>query len=100
MQGTTSLLGASDPVWVLGVCYEGCNAPQGDAPPALKQEVYYLRRIVTVCIPPRGCQSIQKLLKVKGKAAEDAQVLNAILSDLMSRIWMTYRRGFPAIGGC
>ena len=26
------------------------------------------------------------------------QVLNAILSDLMSRIWMTYRRGFPAIG--
>ena len=26
------------------------------------------------------------------------QVLNAILSDLMSRIWMTYRKGFPAIG--
>ena len=25
-------------------------------------------------------------------------MLNAILSDLMSRIWMTYRRGFPAIG--
>ena len=25
-------------------------------------------------------------------------MLNAILSDLMSRIWMTYRRGFPGIG--
>ena len=37
---------------------------------------------------------------IMAKAAEDAQVLNAILSDLMSRIWMTYRRGFPAIGGC
>lgn len=32
------------------------------------------------------------------EAVKDVQVLNAILSDLMSRIWMTYRRGFPAIG--
>ena len=39
VQGTTSLLGASDPVWVLGVCYEGCPTPQGDAAPSLKQEV-------------------------------------------------------------
>ena len=40
VQGTTSLLGASDPVWVLGVCYVGCTTPQGDAAPTLKQEVY------------------------------------------------------------
>ena len=39
MQGTTSLIGASDPVWILGVCYEGCSSPKGEGPPTLKQEV-------------------------------------------------------------
>ena len=39
MQGTTSLIGASGPVWILGVCYEGCSSPKGEGPPTLKQEV-------------------------------------------------------------
>ena len=95
VQGTTSLLGASDPVWVLGVCYEGCPTPQGDAAPTLKQEVN----------PPDRWFGIQTqhtyVWADSGSWIQHGcpvQVLNAILSDLMSRIWMTYRKGFNQIG--
>lgn len=47
---------------------------------------------------PQSLTSTWTPVGLQPKAAGDAQVLNAILSDLMSRIWMTYRRGFPAIG--